>query len=672
MLNSDELNILRTIKLAPTFILVLLLITNIFIFNNSNNHFERELDRIKEDSILEKKRLIKIEVLQAYKLIQNEKSLSINKIKAELQEQVHQAHAIADSIYRGNQDKKESAIKQLISDALRNIRFNRGRGYFFIYQTDGLSVMHPIMPHIENTNMWDFQDTKNNYVIRNLSHIATDKGEGFLSWWWKKPADTKTEYEKVGYSKHFAPFNWFIGTGDYVLDYEDQFKEEILARIHRIKYGKNGYIFIVDKSGTYLSHIKTDYIGKNRINLVDDNGVMITQEIINAAQRGEDYISYIGTINPSTGLPAPKTSFIKGFADWQWAIGSGIYMEDIEQNVLLKKNKLKSQRLSNLKQTLIVGTVISSLLFFISLVFSRNIKRRFQRYKFNVTEKTNQLNELNLTLENKVIERTKALADSNTDLELALLSLKETQQQLIASEKIASMVDLVAGVAHELNTPLGIMVTSISQIESELEKLFIKIKSQKLSRKDLQRAEELCALSAELLNSNLAKSIQLIDDFKSLSTSSQPEPAEAFSLNKLMESLNDSYQPKLEKHNTQLTIKFDGEINVKSYKETIIEVLRQLIDNSLMHAFTGIESPKIAIRCATMGEFISIDYWDNGSGLEESAKVFDLFYTTKRNTSCTGLGMAIVYNKVTQKLQGSIESTPPKKQGVAFNIKIPT
>ena len=673
MLNKDEINILRTVKLAPLFILVLSLIAIVSIFKNSNNHFNREVDRIRADSILERTMLIKNEVLKVHDLIKSEKAQSIKKIKTKLQERVHEAHTIASSIYRNNQDKSPQKIKLLISDALRDIRFNKGRGYFFIYQTDGLSVMHPILPHLQNTPLWDFKDIKGSYVIRDLSSIATSQGEGFLRWWWKKPADIKTEYEKIGYSKYFSPFNWFIGTGDYVVDYENELKKEILERISRVEYGNDGYIFVVNKAGVILSHVAQEHVGKNRLDLVDGNGVFITQEIIKAADNGEGYLTYIGSTKPNTGLPAQKTSFIKGFKDWHWAIGSGAYLDDIENVILAKKQALNKKNHQELIQALAIGATISLLLFFISIAFANNIKNRFQRYNSKVTEKTQQLNELNLSLEDKVIDRTQALAASNKELELALLNLKNTQEKLIASEKMASMVSLVTGVAHELNTPLGIMVTSISQIENEIEKLFIKIKSQKITRSELLRSEKTCRLGVELLNGSLNKSIRLINNFKSLSTYGEPEQAKKFSANKLIQTLSDSYQSVLKSHNTQLTLAFKDEVMVMSYKDVIIDVLTQLIENSLTHAFNDTDSPRITIQVSANNDQLIIDYFDNGLGLSYEAKdkMFDLFYTTKRNSNCTGLGMPIVYNQVTQKLQGSIKYTQPSQQGTGFTITMP-
>ncbi len=674
MLNKDERKILRTVKLAPLFISIFSLIAIAFIYKNHDNQYNAEVDRIRENSTLEKTRLIKSEVLKVHQLIESEKAQSISKITTNLQQRVREAHTIASAIYRNNQDKDEQTIKKLISDALRDIRFNKGRGYFFVYQSDGLSVMHPILPQIQNTNLWDFQDINGSYVVRNLSNIATSKGEGFLRWWWKKPSDTKTEYEKIGYSKYFAPFDWFIGTGDYVLDYEEELKSEILERISRVKYGKDGYIFVVDEAGVYLNHIKEDYVGMNRFDLTDSNGFFITQEIIKTAQRGEGYLSYVGTIKPSTGLPAQKTSFIKGYKDWQWAIGSGAYLDDIESLISAKKTALHKQNHQELFNALVIGATICLILLFISVVFANNIERRFQRYKSNVTEKTEQLNELNLHLEDKVKTRTKALAASNEELASTLARLKKTQTKLIASEKMASMISLVTGMAHELNTPLGVMLTSISQLESEIDTIFTKIKSQKFSRRDLQRSEDSCHLGVDLLNRNLEKSIRLISSFKSLSIYSSAESPQEFSLNNLLQSFSDSYQAILKEHNTQLNLIFTDNILITSFKAVIIDILTQLIENSLIHAFTNEESPEITLKVELQGKEIAINYLDNGSGLDQEGKekIFELFYTTKRNTNCTGLGMPIVYNQVTQKLLGSIEYNQQTERGVSFTLIIPS
>jgi signal transduction histidine kinase len=675
MLNKDEVKILRTIRLAPLFIIVISLIAIVFIFKNKNEHFDSEVNNVRSQSILEKKAVIKAEVLKVYDLIAREKAQSIRKIKENLQEDVREAHTIATSIYKHNQHLKKSEVKKLISDALRDIRFNKGRGYFFIYESEGISVMHPILPHIQATQMWDFKDIKGTYVIRNLSRIAKSQGEGFFRWWWKKPSDTETEYEKIGYSKYFAPFDWFIGTGDYVIDYEKELKNEILARINNIRYGADGYIFAVDKQGVFLSHVDPKYLNKNRIDLVDDKGFFVTQEIINAAKQAQGgFISYNGTIKPSTGLPSQKISFVKGIKDWQWAIGTGTYLDDIEDVIRIKKQVLAKKNKEELIQTMVVGTSICFVLFLISLAFSNTIKSRFQAYRIKVTVKNQQLNELNLHLEDKVNTRTLALKESNDELESTLERLKNTQSKLLESEKMASMVGVVSGIAHELNTPLGIMVTSVSQLESEFSFAVDKVKSHKLSLNDLEQIEETVDLALGLVNRNLQKSIQLIKNFKSLSIYSESEQAQTFSLNKLIKSVSDASKGILKEHNTQLLIDIDSEIVVSSHKKVLVDVLSQLINNSLTHAFSDVSTPCITIKASEKDQQVCLEFFDNGLGFQDGDinKVFELFYTTKRNTSCTGLGLPIVFNQVVHLLSGSIECFQQPDKGLVFKIVFPS
>ena len=317
MLYDTENKVLNLIKLGPISVILFSIVITYIVIQNNNLYFDKELREIKQESINQKKELIKTEVEQVYEFIDSEKKQTQDKLKINIKKRVYEAHTIANSIYKHNPDKSKTEIVKMIKDALRDIRFNNNRGYFFIYETSGDNVMHPLLPHIEGKNLWDFKDLKGSYIIQKSTDIVKTKNEGFLTWWFKKPKDKKMQYEKIGFVKYFKPYNWFIGTGEYLLDYEEDVKNDILRKIDKIKYGKNGYIFVVDKEGVYLSHIRKSYIGANRINLQDANGFMITKEVINTASIGEGFISYIGTIKPSSGKPASKTSYIKEIKELQ-------------------------------------------------------------------------------------------------------------------------------------------------------------------------------------------------------------------------------------------------------------------------------------------------------------------------------------------------------------------
>ena len=148
-----------------------------------------------------------------------------------------------------------------------------------------------------------------------------------------KPQNKNQEFEKIGFSKHFSPYDWFIGTGEYVIDVENDIKQRLLRRISQINYGTNRYIFVIDYQGNYLSH-------HTKSPLENDNQSLTTMKrIIDVAKQGEDYLYYISSVMPSTAKPADKISYIVGLPDWEWAIGSGVYISEIE-NYLTTRKKL--------------------------------------------------------------------------------------------------------------------------------------------------------------------------------------------------------------------------------------------------------------------------------------------------------------------------------------------
>jgi len=672
MLNKDELKILRTVKLGPLFVIIFSVIVIFIMIQNNNIQFSKEIQKIKEESILEKKQLVKREVERVYDFIYSEKKQTVQRIKENIKNRVREAHSIATAIYQNNLDKKPEQIKKLINDTLRAIRFNKGRGYFFVYETNGINVMHPILHNIQGKNLWDFQDVKGNYVIRNLSNIAKFKGEGFFEWWWTKPSDIDNEYEKIGFSKYFEPYDWFIGTGDYVLDYEEVLKKNILRSIDKIKYGENGYIFVVDDRGVYLSHVKKAYIGMNRINLKDADGFLITKEIIKAAKKGEDYISYIGTIKPSTGQPAKKTSYIKGFKDWNWAIGSGAYLSEIEEVISQKQIILDAQNKQEIIQIIIVGFIISLILFIISLFFSNNLKNMFQDYKSKVEEKTEQLHDLNVNLEHKVIKRTQELKESNQELTFAIKNLKNTQNKLVESEKMASLGGLVAGVAHEINTPVGVGLTGVTHFLDITSKIKEQYLNDDMSEENFEEYLKTAEKLGGMINKNLDRTVHLIKSFKEVAVDQTNETQGDFEVKQHLEDAIANIKHLTDKTNIDIKINCKEDIEIYSYPSALSQIITKLITNSIRHAFEEGEAGLIEID-VSIDESLHLTYKDNGKGIKDEniSKIFDPFFTTNREHGGAGLGLNIIYNIITCILHGSIECTSEEGNGVIFKISIP-
>lgn len=666
MLYKDEVKILRALKSAPIFMVAFSVIIIAALVKSNNLQFEEEIRKIRTESITEKKVLIKREVERVHSFITNQKQQTVQNIKRNIRNRVYEAHAIATSIYQNNQHKTDPELKKLITDALRDIRFNKGRGYFFIYETQGKNVMHPIQSNLEGKDLWDFKDIKGSYVIQSLSQIAVKNGEGFYKWWWRKPADIEHEYEKIGFSKYFKPLDWFIGTGDYVLDYEEELKQKLLAHIEDIRFGENGYIFVIDKQGVFLSHIEKPYVGKNRINLIDRDGFPITKEIIKAARSGEKFLTYVGTIQPSTGKAGEKISYIKGFKDWQWAIGSGTYLSEIEEVIDQKKQTLDSSNNAKILQITLLSVIMSAALFLLTLLFANNIKKRFQTYKERVEDKTQKLDHLNKNLEQQVSNRTQQLEDT-------IESLKNTQTKLIESEKMASLGGLVAGVAHEMNTPIGIGITGITHFVDITKEIQSEYNAQEMTAESFEHYIESADELGQIIKINLNRTAELIKSFKQISVDQANEEKRLFNVRDYIKEVLLSLKSITKKAKVNINLDCDKQLLVTSYPGSFSQILTNLIVNSVKHGFIGREANAIKIIVNLKNRELILNYKDNGKGISEenSSKIFDPFFTTNREEGGTGLGLNIIYNIVTNNLDGTIEFKQEKVDGVHFIIKIP-
>ena len=271
--------------------------------------------------------------------------------------------------------------------------------------------MHPIQRELEGHSLLHIKDIKGKYILKEMVKIIKEKDEGYLSWWWSKPNDKNDDYEKIGFIKHLEPLNWFIATGEYIEDVKKDIQKQVLEKISKIKYGKNGYIFILDKKSNLLLHINKKLIGKNPY-------PSLTDKVLNASSSGEGYTEY-SFIEPSSGKFSTKTSFAKRFWKWNWTIGTGVYISDINEIILSKRVQLEKENKEQITSIFIISLVISILLFILAIVFSNIIKKKFINYRKRVNEKNEALKKLNRTLEKEVKRRTDSLNEKTkkvTDL----------------------------------------------------------------------------------------------------------------------------------------------------------------------------------------------------------------------------------------------------------------
>ena len=263
--------------------------------------------------------------------------------------------------------------------------------------------------------------------------------------------------------------------------------------------------------------------------------------------------------------------------------------------------------------------------------------------------------------------------DANEALEQSLSMLKRTQDHLVQSEKMVALGGLVAGVAHEINTPVGIGVTAASFLEDKTRWIQSICDDGALTRSDMDKYLKIARETSAMILSNLLRAAELIKSFKQVAVDQSGEEQRTFNLKEYLNSVLLSLNPKYKRTGHTITLNCPEDITIMNYPGAFSQIITNLIMNSLIHGFDGIEKGEITMDVYIKDTSLFLTYRDNGRGMSEDhlKKIFDPFFTTKRSHGGTGLGMHIVYNLVTQQLKGKITSTSTPGQGVSFTIKIP-
>ncbi|MEE3719704.1 ATP-binding protein, partial [Tumidithrix elongata RA019] len=265
------------------------------------------------------------------------------------------------------------------------------------------------------------------------------------------------------------------------------------------------------------------------------------------------------------------------------------------------------------------------------------------------------------------------VSDRTQELSQALTTLKTAQNELVAFEKMAALGKLVAGVAHEINTPIGIGVTAASLIADKTQELAQALKNGTMKRSDLEKFMEMAQQSSTIVQSNLNRAAELIQSFKQVAVDQSSETRRSFSLKAYLEEVLVNLRPKLKRTKINVKIVCDDHIILDSYPGMISQIVTNLVMNSLIHAYDPNDNGTILFAMSQQHERLVFEFSDDGKGIppEHIGKIFDPFFTTKRGQGGSGLGLHIVFNIVTQNLQGTIACESQVGVGTKFVIQLP-
>jgi len=635
MKKYNENQILFIIKWAPiSFIVIISIIITYLRINDNNILHKNEIVEFKKNFIQTKNNLVKNDVYAVEKYLQYSKAKSENELKMLLKEKVYRAHNIASRIYLENKDKNKEQILKLVKDALRYMRFNDNRAYFFIHNIKGYSLLYPLNKRLEGNNYALLQDINGYYFVQTIMEKVKNKTEGYDEYFWVKEKNLSSKaYKKIIFTKYFEPLDIVISTGDYIIDYENNIKIQVLKYINTLSIQKNSSLFIINEDKKILSHSNANLLNKefNQLPLNVQNTISnISKEIPDT----EGFIKYQNTFDIKNNLKDEKqTSFIKVFKPWQWTIGSGYYEKELETLIFNEKEKLK-RRIDDDFLFTVKTSIFSTLAFIlVSFFLSSLVSKRFIAYK-------------NALL--KEVEKSR-LKDS----------------LLAQQSKMAAMGEMLANIAHQWKQPLSVISTASSGIR-------LKSEFNSLEEEDLYH-------SLETIDNSTIYLSKTIDDFSNFFKTSKV--LTRTNTKEIWKSVESLIFAQFKSQNISFVLNIEKE-DVYLLNNELIQVLLNLLNNAKDQFVLNKQGGcLIFINMYVKDENLHIKVKDNAGGIDNHiiSRIFEPYFTTKYRAQGTGIGLYMSEQIVTRSLKGSITATNKKYkhnevpyEGALITIVIPT
>jgi signal transduction histidine kinase len=259
------------------------------------------------------------------------------------------------------------------------------------------------------------------------------------------------------------------------------------------------------------------------------------------------------------------------------------------------------------------------------------------------------------------------------ELEQTLVSLRETQDDLVEARRMAAMARMLAGMAHEINTPVGIVLTAVTHLQESLAGLAAAFAEGQLRRSAMASFLSGAAESVALARTNVERAVDLVRSFKRVAVDETSEARRHFELASYLDQVILSLRPLLKHLPHKVTVDCPAGIDVDSYPGALAQILSNLMVNAVEHAFPDGRQGHIEIVCGQEGEMLALSFSDDGCGIPEADQphLFEPFFTTRGHAGGSGLGLHIVFNLVSKVLHGTISCSSRTGQGTTFAMRFP-
>ncbi|ARP37077.1 EAL domain-containing protein [Vibrio syngnathi] len=387
-----ENKLVYLIRYIPTITVVLF---SIIVFslsvNDSYRRTNQEITHIESDIVEEKKAYLKSQVSYVNKQLNYLEETTITTLRDSIKTHTLRIHSILNQLHTDNPQLSEQEFTTLVHSSLKNYRFNDGRGYPFIYHHDGTVIFHPIFPSSQGASRWDYKDAKGHFIAQELTKKAIEEKEGFHKWWFIKPNTFAKQYEKIGYIVNFSPYNWYIGTSDFITDVQSDIQNNVLEWLSQLQLGQQSNFYVIDTKGDVLAHTTPSFIGTNIHNI---KNIHFRTQAVTLLEQSDVYVRHLAADNHSL----ENLSYVVKNSTWGWTIGASFSVTALERLVAKKNAELIEKRNDELNRLALMYSIVVLLVGLLSYYVSTLVSRRFESYQAEIQSDFEKLNTANSTL----------------------------------------------------------------------------------------------------------------------------------------------------------------------------------------------------------------------------------------------------------------------------------
>ncbi len=344
LLTATEKNLPRLHLIGSVMVLLVVTLSLAAFFSwQSLREQTAAFERIEQAINTQQQTRLTAEMTSAMGYLEFTRSRTETLLRQSMVEQVDSAMQMVEALYAREVGKRPPAeVQKLIIEALRPMRFYSGRGYYFVDDMDGKFILLPTAPRFEGKNGIENRDDTGHYIMKGLIEAARQpQGEGFSRYRWYRPDRPKEMADKLAYVRHFAPYDWLIGTGDYTYEWEEQQKKEAIARLRAFRFGESGQIGLLDREGrSLLSPTNSALEGKSLVDMPERERTVLSRMQV-LANEGGGFIGY-DWVHPRTGQLARKTALLRTYEPWGWVLVTTMFDDDLH-GTLSEQRRLQEE-----------------------------------------------------------------------------------------------------------------------------------------------------------------------------------------------------------------------------------------------------------------------------------------------------------------------------------------